>query len=226
MMGERRGFPGGPPPARGPQRRGRRWLQPRGRWFGSTGLPAGPRPLPTRTASRAQPSPTAGPVRSSHRRRDRPAPSGRHTSSAPSRPTGKRGACRSPTSLAGPSPKQKSPHQATKDAIRRAALPGTGLGAMRPCADERNGANRQSMVRVRPILLGLSSCRVSWTTLRLSAAATALSRTDGPGHPSQAGARAAAHLRTAHPKRGNVGILGRCHGAVCRPLRPSRKDRQ
>jgi hypothetical protein len=30
---------------------------------------------------------------------------------------------------------------------------------------------------------------------------------------------------TAHPKRGNVGILGKCHGAVGRRLR-SRRDRQ
>jgi hypothetical protein len=30
---------------------------------------------------------------------------------------------------------------------------------------------------------------------------------------------------TAHPKRGNVGIRRRCHGAVGHPLR-SRRDRQ
>jgi hypothetical protein len=38
----------------------------------------------------------------------------------------------------------------TEDAIRRAALPGTGLGAMRPCADGHNDA----IARVRLMLLG------------------------------------------------------------------------
>jgi hypothetical protein len=53
--------------------------------------------------------------------------------------------------------KAEETHQVTEDAIRRAALPGTGLGAMRLCADGHNDANRQSTVRLRLMLLGQST---------------------------------------------------------------------
>jgi hypothetical protein len=49
---------------------------------------------------------------------------------------------------------------------------------------------------------------------RLSAVLSATARrTAGPGHrPAGAGARAAAPRRTAHPKGGKVGTLGRARG--------------
>jgi hypothetical protein len=122
-------------------------------WSGSTDLRAGPRPLPARTASRAQPSPYGRPVRNSYRRRDRPAASGRHLYRPQVAPP-EAGSGPIADQLSRTLSKAEETHQVTEDAIRRAALPGTGLGAMRPCADGHNDVNRQSTVRLRLMLLG------------------------------------------------------------------------
>jgi hypothetical protein len=50
--------------------------------------------------------------------------------------------------------------------MRRATLPGTGLGEIRLCADGHNDTNRQSTVRARPMLLGQSTGMCSSTALQ------------------------------------------------------------
>jgi hypothetical protein len=152
-MRQRRRLPGGPPPPRRSQRPRRRWPQPRdagpgrlvcGQVHGPSqpGRPAAHNPalrqdlFATATAvATAQPRAVANPYR--------PQVAPQEAGSGPIA-----------DQLSRTLTKAEETHQVTEDAIRRAALPRTGLGAMRPCADGHNDANRQSTVRLRLMLLG------------------------------------------------------------------------
>jgi hypothetical protein len=62
--------------------------------------------------------------------------------------------------------KAEETQEVTEDSMRIATLPGTGLGAIRLCADGHNDANRQSTVRARPMLLGQSTKMCSGTAVQ------------------------------------------------------------